>query len=172
MLVGLGNPGEEYEGTRHNAGAMAVRRWVGCNAVWLHKPAWKCEVAEVSMGDTKVLAVQPLVYMNDSGVAARLVRDYYDMPLNRIVVAHDDMEVQAGEIFFSKGGSSKGHKGVKSIEKELGEKDFYRLRIGIGRPPENYLPKDFVLSKFNQEPDWEKTSQAIQGLLEQLTLIH
>ncbi len=175
LLVGLGNPGNEFERTRHNVGIMAVRRWVEkidaeSKKAWVIKSAWQAEVAEVVWKDKKIVAIFPLTFMNDSGKAVKQIRDYYDVPIERLVGVHDDMETLLGEVVTVMSGSAKGHNGIRSLVQELGTDLFCRIKIGIGRPENGIAPKDFVLARFTEDiqPILEEASREITKTLEQL----
>ena len=147
MVVGLGNPGSEYDHTRHNVGFAAV----DALAAQLGASYWKARpgalVAEVSRGGRKVVLVKPQSYMNVSGgPVAHLAKEYGVAP-EGILVAHDDLEVPAGQIHVRLGGGHAGHNGLRSICDKLGTHDFSRLRVGIGRPPGRMAPADFVLKQ-------------------------
>ena len=147
MVVGLGNPGKEYDYTRHNVGFAAV----DALAAELGATYWKTRpgalVAETSRGGRKVVLVKPQSYMNVSGgPVAHLAKEYGVAP-EGILVAHDDLEVPPGQIRVRLGGGHAGHNGLRSICDKLGTHDFARLRVGIGRPPGRMAPADFVLKQ-------------------------
>lgn len=153
LIVGLGNPGSEYDGTRHNIGFAAVDAFVTANDLgpWVNKKDLKCEMASGRLGETQVIAIKPTTFMNLSGEAAQAVAHFYKIPAERIVAVYDELDIDFGQIRLRTGGSSAGHNGVKSLIQHLGE-DFGRVRIGIGpKTPEQMDSADFVLAKFSSE---------------------
>ena len=153
LIIGLGNPGKEYENTRHNIGFKALDAFAESNGFdpWINKKDLKCEMATAHLGGTQVILVKPATYMNNSGEAAQAVAHFYKIPAERILAVYDEIDVPFGQIRLRKGGSSAGHNGVKSLIQHLGE-DFARVRIGIGpKQPEQMDSADFVLAKFSKE---------------------
>jgi PTH1 family peptidyl-tRNA hydrolase len=154
--VGLGNPGPEYAGNRHNVGAMTVEELASRDATGgrasfkAHKA--RARVAEVRLkvpGPKVVLAV-PSTYMNVSGGPVAGLLKYYDVPAERLVVIHDELDIDAGVVRLKKGGGEGGHNGLRSISQSIGTKDYLRVRLGIGRPPGRQDPADFVLKDFSK----------------------
>jgi len=159
-IVGLGNPGRKYAGTRHNVGYMVLGELAGRFSL-LFSEAGFCEVAEgilpqpltaeagpVAPPRNALLLVRPLTYMNASGQAVLEVARDYRVALGDILVLHDDMDLAFGKIRIRRRGSSGGHKGIESIAADLGTSEFARLKIGVGRPPEEVDPVDYVLEPF------------------------
>ena len=132
LVAGLGNPGKEYEHTRHNMGFDVIdelaRRW----AVNVWKTDMKAEIASVVRFGEKILLVKPLTYMNDSGNAVASISAYYQIEPDHIVVIHDDMDLEFGRIKVKAGGSAGGHNGIKSIDRSLGTPKYARVRMGVG----------------------------------------
>lgn len=150
LVVGLGNPGRRYRGTRHNVGQVVVERLAGRLGVSLAEHGWARAGRGRVGGKTVVLAV-PVTYMNASGQAVRdLLRRHRGRPADLLVV-HDDMDLPLGRIRLRPDGGAGGHNGVRSIIEEVGTADFARLRIGIGRPPEGVDPVDYVLEEFGAD---------------------
>lgn len=160
-VVGLGNPGRKYSGTRHNAGYMVASALAGRFSVSFSDEGF-CEVARAiakpACGDplgggaaVEVLLVRPLTYMNASGQAVSQVLQDYPISVEDIIVVHDDMDLPLGKIRLRRKGSSGGHKGLESIAEHLGATEFARLKIGIGRPPEGADPVDYVLERFSKD---------------------
>ncbi|EGS32183.1 MULTISPECIES: aminoacyl-tRNA hydrolase [Megasphaera] len=147
MIVGLGNPGKEYEQTKHNAGFMVI----DALAARMDNTRWKCEmealVATTTYGGEKVLLVKPQTYMNDSGRAVRALLHWYKIEADHIYVVYDDMDLPIGRLRIRKNGSAGGHNGIKSIL-EQGCHDFIRFRLGIGRPLPHWTVVNHVLSPF------------------------
>lgn len=156
LIVGLGNPGTKYTQTRHNIGFLVVDA-LADGAVWTEKKSFKGEVAEVKIDGKKVLLLKPMTFMNLSGESVRAVADFYKIPLEQIIVVHDDLDLPFGEVKIKSGQSSAGHNGVQSIMDCFGgAKTFTRVRIGIGRPSketgtEMIAVEDWVLSKWSAE---------------------
>jgi len=153
LIVGLGNPGAEYDGTRHNIGFAALDAFAAANDFdpWINKKDLKCLMASARLGDTQVIAIKPTTFMNLSGEAAQAVAHFYKIPAERIVAVYDEIDIPFGQIRLRLGGGSAGHNGVKSLIEHLGE-DFGRVRVGIGpKEPEQVDSADFVLAKFSKE---------------------
>lgn len=148
LIAGLGNPGEEYTHTRHNAGVWFIEKvahhfqlsfksenkFKGLHSCFLHK-------------ETKIHLFQPLTFMNHSGQAIKLISDFYDIPPESILIAHDELDIPTGEIRLKFGGGHGGHNGLRDIIGHLHSPDFYRLRIGIDHPRIRSEVTDYVLSR-------------------------
>ena len=151
MVVGLGNPGPEYENTRHNAGFMTV----DLLADTLRAAYWKDEggakVSHVRLGDDELVLVKPQTFMNISGKAVRKLADAYKVPVEEVVIVHDDLDLPEGSVRAKKGGGHGGHNGLRSLSEQLGGGDYLRVRIGIGRPPGRMDPADYVLEPLRRE---------------------
>ena len=145
LVVGLGNPGDEYKDTRHNAGFMAVDNYIGTSNF---KKKDNYLISEKIINGEKVLFVKPLTYMNESGQAIRKVMDYYKVNLEDILVIYDDMDFKVGMFKLRASGSSGGHNGIKSIIKHLGTQDFKRIRVGISKSEGDTI--NYVLGKFGK----------------------
>lgn len=154
LLVGLGNPGKEYDGTRHNIGFATLDAFVANNTEmepWMVKKDLKCQFSNGRMGDTRVIAIKPTTFMNLSGEAVMAVISFYKIAPENVTVIHDELDIDFGQIRLRVGGSSAGHNGLKSIISHLGE-DFGRIRIGIGpKTPVKMDSADFVLQKFSAD---------------------
>ncbi len=153
LIVGLGNPGKQYEATRHNIGFMvleALSRRAGI--VGKSESRFKAMVGLGRLGSYSVILAQPLTYMNLSGEAVLKLMNYYDVPPERLLVIYDEAALPFGKIRVRPAGSDAGQKGVRSIIQQLGgNQQFARLRVGIGSPPPPMAMPDFVLSKFAPE---------------------
>jgi PTH1 family peptidyl-tRNA hydrolase len=148
LIVGLGNPGREYKDNRHNVGFMLIDRLsVRLNARLTRVQA-KALVGSVPYEDNKIILAKPQTYMNLSGQSIQGLARFYKIPLENMVVAHDDLDLPFGTIRIRPGGGPGGQKGVASAIERLGTKDFRRLRIGIGRPPGCMDPAGYVLQNF------------------------
>jgi PTH1 family peptidyl-tRNA hydrolase len=123
LIVGLGNPGDEYTRTRHNVGFMCVDDFAGKNSFdpWMHKKDLKCDLTQATMGDTRVILCKPQTFMNLSGEAVQAVSHFYKLRNDQIVVVHDELDVNFGQIRMRVGGSAAGNNGVKSVSQHLGE---------------------------------------------------
>ena len=156
LIVGLGNPGPKYAAHRHNLGAMVVdvlARDAGAG-MRQHKSA-RALTAEVRLGTAagglpgpRAVLAQPVTFMNLSGGAVSALMKYYSVPLDHVMVVHDELDVDFGVLRLKRGGGEGGHNGLKSISGSVGSKDYLRVRLGIGRPPGRQDPADWVLSDF------------------------
>lgn len=165
IFVGLGNPGAEYAKTKHNVGFMLadeLAKNLGADN-WREK--FNALVAETFFEGEKIFLVKPQTFMNLSGEAVGPITDFYKVTAENLIVAHDDMDLPVGMIRLRPKGSGGGHHGVESIIQHLGgEKNFARVRIGIGRPPQNWSVNNHVLSPFTSE-DAEKILATIDELV-------
>ena len=151
LLIGLGNPGREYRDNRHNTGFILIDRIaVRLNARGM-KLQSKAIVTSVLYEDKKLILAKPQTYMNLSGHSVQGLANFYKLPLDNLLVAHDDLDLPFGTIRMRPGGGPGGQKGVASAIEQLGTKDFVRLRIGIGRPPGRMDPADYVLQDFSRD---------------------
>jgi PTH1 family peptidyl-tRNA hydrolase len=152
LIVGLGNPGAEYAKTRHNAGFVLVEKLASCwKADWKNERKFGARIAQVERNGARVLLCQPQTFMNLSGEAVGALKSFYQLPLERLLVAVDDADLPLGEIRLRASGSSGGHHGLESIEQHLGSRGFARLRIGIGRADGAREITDYVLARFNAD---------------------
>ena len=151
IVVGLGNPGREYDGTRHNVGfevlALIARRFNAGRP----RAKFKAEVVELSIKNQKTILLSPLTFMNLSGQSVRAAVDFYKLPLNDVLVICDDINLDVARLRFRPSGSAGGQNGLKNIIQQLGSQDFGRLRVGVGKTPPNWNAADFVLGKFGAE---------------------
>jgi PTH1 family peptidyl-tRNA hydrolase len=153
LIVGLGNPGKEYDGTRHNIGFATLDAFAATNEFdpWVNKKDLRCEMTTARLGDTQVTLAKPTTFMNLSGEAIQAVAHFYKIPAECILAVYDEIDVPFGQIRLRSGGSSAGHNGVKSLIEHIGE-SFGRVRVGIGpKEPEQIDSADFVLAKFSKE---------------------
>jgi PTH1 family peptidyl-tRNA hydrolase len=153
LVVGLGNPGPEYAKHRHNVGFMVVdliARRIGAGFGRHRKAA--AQVAEGRLGvgadSPRLVLAKPLTYMNLSGGPAAALGQFYKIPVERTIAVHDELDIPYGVIRLKTGGGEGGHNGVRSMARSMGSKDFFRVRVGIGRPPGRQDPADFVLRDF------------------------
>lgn len=154
LLVGLGNPGKEYDLTRHNIGFICIDEFVAKTdemADWIQKKDMKCLLSNGRVGDAMVIAIKPTTFMNLSGEAVQSVASFYKIHPDNIAVLHDELDIDFGQIRMRKGGSSAGHNGIESVSKAIGE-DYGRIRIGVGpKKPAKIDSADFVLQKFSTD---------------------
>lgn len=153
LVVGLGNPGSKYEGTRHNVGFMALDTFAGSQefGAWTAKKSQHSEITAKALGGTKVILAKPSTYMNDSGKAVAALQRFYKVKNSETLVVADELDINFGQIRVRRGGSSAGHNGVQSVIDACGE-DFCRIRIGVGpKTPEQMDSADFVLQKFSDK---------------------
>jgi peptidyl-tRNA hydrolase, PTH1 family len=150
LVVGLGNPGPDYERTRHNVGIMiadVLADRAGARFS-VHKKS-DTHLAEVRIDGTKVLLAKPRTYMNLSGRPVAALTKFFSVDAEDVVVIHDELDIEFGLLRLKRGGGEGGHNGLRSISFSLGTKDYLRVRFGIGRPPGRQDPADFVLKPFS-----------------------
>ena len=177
IIVGLGNPGEKYEKTRHNIGFKAVDE-VNLNfqfPVFKFQSVYNAEISKGIINDKKITLVKPQTFMNRSGMAVKKLTKNSKQLNKNLIVIHDDIDLPLGKIRIVKNRGAAGHKGVESIIKELGTKDFIRIRIGIKPEKKGWKTKNdiekFVLKKFNKEEEKiiketiKKTAEAVEIFL-------
>jgi len=176
LIVGLGNPGREYVGHRHNVGAMVadeLARRIG-GKFRAHKRARAVVVeGRLSPGATapRLIVVKPTTYMNDSGQAVAPLCDFYKTMPEQVIAIHDELDLPFSSLRLKFGGGDNGHNGLKSMRQALGTGDFYRVRFGIGRPPGRLDPAVFVLRDFSSterrdiDADIARTADAIEALI-------
>lgn len=152
LVVGLGNPGEKYENTRHNVGFLTVDELAERARVPVQKLKHRALTNTLEVGGVKVLLMKPVTYMNLSGEAVRQAVDFYKIPPERVLVVSDDTALAVGRLRIRKGGSAGGHNGLKNIIQHLGTDQFPRVRVGVGQKPHpDYDLADWVLGKFQGE---------------------
>lgn len=162
IVVGLGNPGEEYRNTRHNAGFLTIDALADQLGVHIDRMKFHALTAEANIGDARVLLLKPMTYMNESGVAVGEAASFYKIPSDHILVISDDISLSPGKLRLRKKGSAGGQKGLKSIIEHLGTEDFPRLRMGVGaKPHPDFDLADWVLSNFTKS-EFELLNGAIQ----------
>ena len=153
VVVGLRNPGADYERSRHNVGFDVLARVVGrADQSFGRAPSRvRGMVAQSGVGEDRVLYFAPNTYMNESGGAVKAAISYYKVASVDLLVIHDDIDLAFGRLRIQVAGGSGGHNGIRSVEKSLGTKEFSRLKIGVGRPPGSIDPADFVLRQFSKD---------------------
>ncbi len=155
LVVGLGNPGSTYAGTRHNVGYLVVEELARrLGASWRSHKTGRADVVEGRLGvpgspGPRLVLARPRCYMNESGGPVKALASFYKVPATRIIAIHDELDIDFGTLRTKLGGGDNGHNGLKSMRSSLGTGDFYRVRAGIGRPPGRQAPADFVLSGYS-----------------------
>lgn len=171
LIVGLGNPGPEYAGNRHNAGFLVAGVLAGRASARFKRGRSRAHVAVGRLAGTPVVLAKPMTYMNLSGGPVAALRSFYKVPAERIVVVHDELDIPFGSIRLKLGGGDNGHNGLRSVTASLGTRDYYRVRIGIGRPPGRMDPADYVLRDFAKAERAElaevvdRSADAVEALL-------
>ncbi|MDL4772351.1 MULTISPECIES: aminoacyl-tRNA hydrolase [Thermomonosporaceae] len=172
LVVGLGNPGPSYAGNRHNAGFMVLDVLAGRAGGRFKSHRSRSEVLEGRLAGARVVLAKPRTFMNESGGPVKGLRDFYKVPVERLVVVHDELDVPYGTLRLKQGGGDNGHNGLRSITRSLGgDKNYLRVRFGVGRPPGRMDPAAFVLKDFSAaerrelELNVDRTADAVEGVL-------
>lgn len=173
LIVGLGNPGLQYEKTRHNAGFLALDHLCKKRGEKIDRLKFKSLSLYTELAGKKVLFLKPQTFMNVSGEAVLQAVQFYKIPTERVIVIYDDISLDVGKMRVRRSGSHGGHNGIKSITQLIGSDAFARIKIGVGQKPNpDYDLADWVLSKFTQEemqllvPIYEKTEDALRFILQ------
>jgi PTH1 family peptidyl-tRNA hydrolase len=151
LVVGLGNPGRRYEGTRHNIGYAVLAELAGKFGTTLPKAKFQGAVVEAELGGQKALLLSPTTYMNLSGASVQEAKSFYKLAVEDLLIVCDDLNLPVGKLRFRPRGSSGGQKGLDNIIERLATEEFSRLRIGVGTAPPGWAWADYVLSKFLPE---------------------
>ncbi|HSB40173.1 MAG TPA: aminoacyl-tRNA hydrolase [Gaiellaceae bacterium] len=170
LVAGLGNPGREYERTRHNVGWLALEELAR-----RHGGSWRSKfsgsLAELRLGEARVALLKPETYMNESGRSLGAAARFFKVPPQHVLVVHDDVDLEHGRLQARAGGGLAGHNGLRSLAQHLGSQDFLRLRIGVGRPGrgDRRSVADWVLSPFAPEDDAEalvsRAADAVEAIV-------
>jgi PTH1 family peptidyl-tRNA hydrolase len=163
LIVGLGNPGRQYEKTRHNAGFLfldALASKFGCD--WVSESRFQGMLSDCNVPAGKVMLLKPETFMNRSGQSVGKIVRYYKLMPEEILVVHDELDFDVGNIKLKNGGGHAGHNGLKDIIAHLGSREFYRLRIGVGRPVAGKAVADYVLTSPSKD-EWELINSAIDS---------
>ena len=161
LIIGLGNPGTKYKGTRHNVGFEMVDKLCYDHKITLkNNSRFRAHVGEGRIGDAPVLLIQPMTYMNLSGESVRKILHFYKLSPSDIIVVYDDVNLPVGEIRVRERGSAAGQKGMVNIIAQLGTDEFTRVRIGVGDKPPGWTLSDYVLSRFLRE-EWDDMIKGI-----------
>lgn len=156
LVVGLGNPGERYAGNRHNVGAMVVEELASRTGSTLRTHKSRARAAELRLGTLpgglpgpRAVVAIPSSYMNESGGPVSALMSFFKVPVERLVVVHDELDIDFAQLRLKRGGGEGGHNGLRSISKSVGTKDYLRVRVGIGRPPGRMDAAAYVLKDFS-----------------------
>jgi peptidyl-tRNA hydrolase, PTH1 family len=145
LIVGLGNPGPQYAANRHNAGFMVVDVLAARMGGRFKAHKHRADAVEGRLGATRAILIKPKTYMNESGGPVAALRSFFSVPIAQVIVVHDELDLEAGVVRVKLGGGDNGHNGLRSVTKSLGSKDYLRVRLGVGRPPGQMDPADYVL---------------------------
>ncbi len=171
LIVGLGNPGAPYTATPHNLGYMVVEILAEQEGLPLSKKTHQARWGKGRLAGAAVILAQPTTYMNLSGRAVISLLRYFDLSGAELVVIHDDLDLPGGRVKLAWDGGAGGHKGVLSVAAALGTPEFYRVKLGIGRPPPGLAPEDFVLRPFPRA-EWDAAAALVdRGAQAVVTLI-
>jgi peptidyl-tRNA hydrolase, PTH1 family len=155
LVVGLGNPGEDYARTRHNVGFLVADGLARALRVAFSTRKFGAEIAEAAVGRERVWIMKPQTYMNNSGEAVGAALRFWKVELEDLTVVHDDLELDAFRVQVKVGGGHGGNNGVKSVNAHVGSPDYVRIRVGVGRPPARMDPADYVLGRFSRSDERE-----------------
>lgn len=164
LIVGLGNPGKKYTGTRHNIGFQALDAIAHEQCVTGFKSKFDGAWAECEVNSEKCGLLKPMTYMNNSGHAVASAARFYKIPAEQVIVMHDDLDLHPGRIKYKQGGGHGGHNGLKSIDAQLGSQNYHRIRLGIGHPGKGGDVSHYVLSAFGKSE-----AAAIRDMLDRLS---
>jgi PTH1 family peptidyl-tRNA hydrolase len=163
LIAGLGNPGSRYEKTRHNVGFLVLEDFLRKEQLAFQEKEY-FKISKGSLGDEKIILLEPLTFMNRSGVAVRKIMQKSNIFPEKLIVIHDDLDLETGSLKIRKKGSSGGHKGIESIIQNIGTQEFIRVKVGIGRDP--FVPTEkYVLSKFGKD-EMKVIREAIERAVE------
>ena len=164
LIAGLGNTGKKYTHTRHNVGFIVIDKIITQYKFEKYKESVNSHIFKGKIFEEKVLLMKPMTFMNNSGKAVSEIANFYKIPVNKIFIIHDDIDLSVSRVKVKCGGSDAGHNGIKSIDMHIG-KGYYRIRIGVGKPDNFLETKDYVLKKFsnNDFSKIEKKSDKLVG---------
>ena len=169
LIVGLGNPGREYEKTRHNIGQLVLDQLSENQKFSSHKS--RMQISEIKLDGQNVVLAKSLGYMNESGGPAKSLADFYKIDLDKIIAIHDELDLPFNNLRIKLGGGDNGHNGLKSLTATFASADYYRIRMGIGRPMGEQDPADFVLKAFSKVEQKElggfisRSADAVESLI-------
>ncbi len=177
LVVGLGNPGPAYAGHRHNVGFRVVEELAQRTGTRFSAPrGMRAEVAEARIGppgpdSVRLILAKSRTFMNESGAAVSKLLGYYSLEPTQLIAIHDELDIEPGQLRVKFGGGDNGHNGLRSIRRSLGHGDFFRVRVGVGRPPGRQDPADFLLSNFPAgardavEVEVDRAADAVESLV-------
>ncbi|WP_433477112.1 aminoacyl-tRNA hydrolase [Spirillospora sp. CA-142024] len=171
LVVGLGNPGPSYAKNRHNAGFMVLDVLAARAGGKFRSHRARADVLEGRLAGARVVLAKPRSFMNESGGPVKGLRDFYKVPVERLIVVHDELDIPFGAVRLKQGGGDNGHNGLRSVTKSLGTKDYLRVRFGVGRPPGRMDPAAFVLKDFSAaerkdlDLEVDRAADAVEALL-------
>ncbi|MFZ3115119.1 MAG: aminoacyl-tRNA hydrolase [Syntrophales bacterium] len=151
LIVGLGNPGEQYRTSRHNLGFLVLDQLAGQYGISLQKRAFDAFLGKGRLGSGAIILAKPQTYMNLSGNAVQKLVEYFKIDVENLIIIHDDLDLPFQTLRLKKGGGDGGHKGLASIIQHLGSSDFLRVRIGIGKPLRKTMVESYVLAPFSKD---------------------
>jgi peptidyl-tRNA hydrolase, PTH1 family len=160
LIAGLGNPGPAYRQNRHNVGFMVVDRLDETAGIAIRRVEHRSLIGKGRFADAPIYLAKPQTFMNDSGAAVGALVSFYKLPLDHLLVVHDDLDLPFGTLRLRPYGGTGGQKGMESIVEKVGTRDFARLRVGIGRPPGRMDPRDYVLHDFDP-PEVEQLPEVL-----------
>lgn len=172
IIVGLGNPGRKYEGTRHNMGFDTIDKLAKEYSIKVNKNKFKALYGEGRMGTTKVILVKPQTFMNLSGESVRDIVEWYKVPLSNLILIFDDIDIGLGEVRIKRKGSAGSHNGMKSVIYQLADDEFPRVKIGVGAAPTEMDLADYVMSHFSRadrkiiDESIDRAAKAVQMIVD------
>ena len=165
LIVGLGNPGSQYEKTRHNAGFLFLDEIATSNRVsFSYQSKFKADCAKIEMGREVIHLLKPQTFMNKSGDSVQAYAKYYQIPVTQMLVVHDDLDLELGVVRLKRAGGHGGHNGLRDIFSKIASRDFMRLRIGIGHPGDSKQVSDYVLKKMDKISESEVMDAIYKGI--------
>ncbi|WP_433467185.1 aminoacyl-tRNA hydrolase [Spirillospora sp. CA-128828] len=171
LVVGLGNPGPSYAKNRHNAGFMVLDVLAARAGGKFRSHRARADVLEGRLAGARVVLAKPRSFMNESGGPVKGLCDFFKVPVERLIVVHDELDIPFGAVRLKQGGGDNGHNGLRSVTKSLGAKDYLRVRFGVGRPPGRMDPAAFVLKDFSAaerkdlDLEVDRAADAVEALL-------
>ncbi len=171
LVVGLGNPGPSYAGNRHNAGFMVLDVLAARAGGRFKSHRSRSDVLEGRLAGARAVLAKPRTYMNESGGPVKALRDFYKAPVERLIVVHDELDIPFGAVRLKQGGGDNGHNGLRSITKSLGDREYLRVRFGVGRPPGRMDAAAFVLKDFSAaerkdlDLEVERAADAVEAVI-------
>ena len=176
LLVGLGNPGKNYANNRHNIGFMILENLEKIYNISKFTKKFKSEYSKININENTFFLLRPMTFMNNSGIAVKEIKDFYNISIDNIFVFHDEIDLNSGEVKVKKGGSHNGHNGLKSIDQFVG-KNYNRVRIGVSRPSKLYEKNynenvsNWVLSDFTLEDKVKWLNDLIDNMSDNISLL-